>query len=82
MSWPAPILVGQQWAPRDCPSARAYERRHGGPMRLRVQSVSDSSPWARVLVRVCTGSVPTGRRRVLSATELRAGFDLLGAEDS
>lgn len=75
-----PILVGQCWQPRDRRAARYYERAHGGPLRLRVQSVASQSPWAVVVLQPCTGPIPVGRRRSMSATELRDGFELLGDE--
>lgn len=75
-----PILVGQCWQPRDSRSRRYYERAHGGPMRLRVQSVASQSPWAVVVLLTCTGPVATGRRRTMSATELREGFEIVGEE--
>jgi hypothetical protein len=74
------IRPGQAWAPRDSRSRRYYERAHGGPLRLRVQSVSNGSPWAVVVLQPCTGPVPVGRRRSMSATELRDGYELLGDE--
>lgn len=75
-----PIAVGQCYAPRDPKAARYYERAHGGPLRLRVQSVASQSPWAVVVLSTCTGSVPTGRRRTMSALELREGFEIVGEE--
>jgi hypothetical protein len=74
------IRLGQAWAPRDESKRRYYERVHGGPLRLRVQSVSNGSPWAVVVLQPCTGPVPVGRRRSMSASELRDGFELLGDE--
>jgi hypothetical protein len=72
-----PIAPGQCYAPRDPRAAREYERAHGGPLRLRVQSVSSSSPWAIVVLSTCTGPVATGRHRTMSALELRDRFALV-----
>ncbi|MFA6166989.1 MAG: hypothetical protein WC700_10250 [Gemmatimonadaceae bacterium] len=46
-------------------------------MRLVVQSVASQSPWAVVVLQPCTGPVPVGRRRSMSATELRDGFAII-----
>lgn len=72
-----PIAPGQCYAPRDPKAARYYERAHGGPLRLRVQSVASQSPWAIVVCATFTGPIATGRRRTFTAQELRERFVLV-----
>lgn len=74
------VAVGQIYAPRDRRVARYHERAHGGPLRLRVQSVASQSPLAVVRLMRCTGSVSLGRCCEMSATELRERFEMVGEE--
>lgn len=64
------ITPNTWWTPTDPHAARRYEQVHGGPMRLRVESVESDSPLAVVVLLIYTGPISTGRHRRTKAYRL------------
>lgn len=74
------MLVGQVFVHRDELRAAYYERRHGGPLRLVVESVERGDEWHGVVtLRAFTGPVrrtnrvSMGAYRLLDEYRLEAG---------